>query len=362
MVTGDALSLPPSFAARRFDGISALPHDGSVTIVSGDVVFDAPDSPTPQRLRLGDATVSEPLLHAPRQFRCADGSVLHVDESAQLAAALADAGLQTSFVVRWQRAWAASLLALLLLVAGAAWLYLEGLPRGAEWLADHIAPTLEERMGERAIAALDKGALGPSALSPDRQAELTARFTAFEQAAGLTSVRRIAFRSAKSGKGINAFALPGGTVVFLDGIVALAGSDDEVLLGVLAHEAGHQQQHHMTRALFRGLGGAALAGLLWGDYSSVASNSAILFGQLRYSRKDEAAADDFAIAALRRAGISPAATARLFQLLIADPAKGGGRFDLPDWFSTHPADWDRAEHAMQAAEADRQRAASAPPR
>jgi predicted Zn-dependent protease len=103
------------------------------------------------------------------------------------------------------------------------------------------------------------------------------------------------------GSGINAFALPGGTVVFLDGLVTLAGSDEEMLLGVLAHEAGHQQQHHMTRALFRGLGGAALAGLLWGDYSSVASNTAILFGQLSYSRKDEAAADDYEIAALRRA-------------------------------------------------------------
>jgi Zn-dependent protease with chaperone function len=358
MVTSDAPSLRSSFAARRFDGISALPQDGRVTINRGDIVFQAANGLAPQHLRLGDAFVSEPLLHAPRQFRWPDGSALHVDESEQLAGMIADAGLRTSFVVRWQRAWPASLIALVLLVAGAAWLYLEGLPRGAEWLAEHIPPTLEEHMGEQALAALDKGVLAPSTLSLAQQAALTARFAAFEQAAGLTSVRRVVFRSMK-GYGINAFALPGGTVVFLDGLVHITVADEELLLAVLAHEAGHQQQHHMTRALFRGLGAAALAGLLWGDYSSVASNAAILFGQLSYSRKDEAAADDFAIVALRRAGISPAAVARLIRLLSAEIKAGSV---TPGWMSTHPGNEARAKHAMEAAEADRQGAASAPAR
>jgi len=215
-------------------------------------------------------------------------------------------------------------------------------------------------MGDQTLAALDRSGLAPSALPAYRQAELTQRFVAFQKAAGLQPARRIVFRSVRSGPGVNAFALPGGVIVFLDGIVEMAHGDDEMLLAVLAHESGHQQMHHMTRSLFRGLGGAALAGLLWGDYSSVASNAAILFGQLSYSRDDEREADDFALAALPRAGVSPGAIARFFFQEDAE-SKKKGRVQM-DWLSTHPGSRDRAERALEAAEVYRNRAASAPAR
>ncbi len=114
-----------------------------------------------------------------------------------------------------------------------------------------------------------------------------------------------------------------------------------------------------TRSLFRALGGAALAGLLWGDYSSVASHAAILFGQLDYSRSDETEADEFAIAALRRAGISPAALARFFWKI---ESRASGQHDVPGWASTHPDSGSRAKHAEEAADADDEAAASAPSR
>src|SRR5439155_27127565 len=113
-------------------------------------------------------------------------------------------------------------------------------------------------MGEQVLAALDKGALAPSTLSPSRRTALLEDFAEFQKTAGITSVRRIVFRSATAGRGINAFALPGGIVVFFDGLVTLSANDQELLLGVLAHEAGHETQHHMTRGLFRGLGGVVL--------------------------------------------------------------------------------------------------------
>lgn len=180
----------------------------------------------------------------------------------------------------------------------------------------------------------------------------------FQSSAGLQTARRIEFRSTPAGPGVNAFALPGGVIVFLDGIVALAAEDDEILLAVLAHESGHQERHHMTRSLFRALGGVALAGLLSGDYSSVASHGAALFGQLRYSRQDEAEADEFAFAALGRAGISPGALARLFRREDADAReKHGGA--PPEWLSTHPGARDRAARSFKAAESYRKAAASA---
>jgi predicted Zn-dependent protease len=172
-------------------------------------------------------------------------------------------------------------------------------------------------------------------------------------------VRRIEFRSV-AGDGVNAFALPGGIVVFLDGIVDFVDGDDEMLLAILAHEASHQAHHDMTRGLFQALGYVALAGLVWGDYSSVASNGAVLFGQLHHTRAAELRADVEAIESLRRAGVSPAALARFFWKENAE-AKRKGQEGL-EWLSTHPGSRDRAERAIEAADADRAgaRAASAP--
>ena len=359
MVIDDAPALPPSFVARRFDGRNAVPRDVRFTIERGDLVFEARAGAT-EHHAIATVAVAEPLSHAPRFLRLGDGGLLQVEESPALAAALARAGVRQSPVVRWQRAWPASLVALVLLVAASAWLYLDGLPRVADWAARNVSPSLEAHMGDQTLSALDRNVLAPSALPAFRQVDLTQQFVAFQKAAGLEPARRIVFRSMRAGPGVNAFALPGGVIVFLDGIVEMAGSDNEMLLAVLAHESAHQQLHHMTRSLFRGLGGAALAGLLWGDYSSVASHAAILFGQLRYSRSDEAEADDFAIAAMRRAGVSPGAMARFFFREDAD-AKKKGRVAM-DWLSTHPGARDRAERALEAAEADRSRAASAPAR
>lgn len=110
----------------------------------------------------------------------------------------------------------------------------------------------------------------------------------------------------------------------------------------------------MTRALFRAPWGGALAGLLWGDYSSVASQSAILFGPMRYSHDDDAAADDFAIAPQRRAGISPRGDGA-----VLHPRRLGieeNRAYLPERLCTPPGDGDRTEHALQVADAGREAA------
>ncbi|MDQ2927304.1 MAG: M48 family metallopeptidase, partial [Pseudomonadota bacterium] len=274
-----------------------------------------------------------------------------------LAAALFAAGHREPRVVVWQRAWPAAMLALMLLAAAAAWLYLEGLPRAAEWVAARLPPNLERHMGDQTLAAIDRGIYGPSKLSWAEQQAIDAQLLAFEAKAGIAPTRRLEFRSAKAGSGINAFSLPGDTIIVLDGLVPFTGRDEEMLLAVLAHEAGHQAHHHMTRSLFRALGGAALAGLLWGDYSSVASNTAVVFGHLNYSRDDEREADDFAIAALHRAGISPAALARFFLKLKKLPAARDAA--IPEWASTHPDSEARASRALAAAAAYDE-AASAP--
>lgn len=339
---------PSRFPGRLFDGRSARPQEVGCTIEFGELLVHRAAADVGDRHVLREVFTAEPLLHAPRDFRLKDGSVLRIDESPVLAAALAAAGVHDGAVVRWQRAWPASLVALVVLVASAAWLYFEGVPLAADWAAGRVPAGIEQRLGHRVLDVLDRSELQASGLPPSRQSELMARFRDFEAKAGLMPAR-IEFRKAASGTGINAFALPGGTIVFLDGLVELARVDDDMLVGVLAHEAGHQHLRHMTRSLFRALSGIAIAGVLWGDYSSVAGNAAVLFGELRYSRGAETEADDFAIAALQRAGVPPDAAARLFALLDGEETRQGG--SVTAWMSTHPPTAERVERARQAASA-----------
>jgi hypothetical protein len=199
MVMSDVLALPPSFAARRFGGRSALPREARVTIENDELVCEAQgDGPT-LRHRLADIAVAEPLSHAPRLLRLAYGGLLQIEESPTLAAALARAGVRQSPVVRWQRAWPASLVALVLLVAASAWLYFDGLPRVADWAARHISPSLEARLGDKTLVALERNMLAPSALAPDRQVELTQRFVVFQKAAGLEPARPMDWLSTHPG-------------------------------------------------------------------------------------------------------------------------------------------------------------------
>ena len=348
-----------TFEARWFDGIGGAPRDARVVVVDGVLHVQSADVADALTVRLAGVRIAERLLRAPRLIDLPGGGVLQIAETAALAAALEAAGVHDPVVVRWQRLWPAATVALLLLLALVVWLYVEGLPRAAEWAADHVSPSLETRLGDQALAVLDRRVLVPSQLSDSRQSELRKLFAEFQARARLEPVRRIEFRSVPAGRGVNAFALPGGVIVFLDGIVQLAGSDDDILLAVLAHEYGHHARHHMTRGLFRALGAVALAGVIWGDYSSVASHGAVLFGQLRYSRHDEIEADDFAFAALGRAGVSPGALARFFWREDSDPGKKAHGAAEPEWLSTHPGSNDRAERAVEAAEAWRA-AASAP--
>ncbi len=62
----------------------------------------------------------------------------------------------------------------------------------------------------------------------------------------------------------NAFALPGGKVFVLKGLLDKAESPDE-LAGILAHELGHLKHHDNMRGLIYNGGTSFLIGLLFGD-------------------------------------------------------------------------------------------------
>jgi predicted Zn-dependent protease len=135
---------------------------------------------------------------------------------------------------------------------------------------------------------------------------------------------------------VNAFALPGGHVFVLTGLLKKSESPDEVA-GVLAHELGHVVLRHHLRSALRSLGVGAVMSALLGDTSGltallVAGSSELL--DLAFSREQEEAADAFAVAVAEKAGFDPLAVGRLLERMEEPGAP-------PSLLRTHPSGADR---------------------
>jgi Zn-dependent protease with chaperone function len=130
---------------------------------------------------------------------------------------------------------------------------------------------------------------------------------------------------------VNAVAFPGGQIVVYSGLLAEAGSADEVA-GVLAHEISHVLHRDGLRQLISRLGGAALVRLALGggDVAGLIGQLGEL-DQLAYSRGQEQAADTAGLQLLVAAGLPPAALPAFFTRMQRLEAAG-----LPGFLSTHP--------------------------
>ncbi len=145
---------------------------------------------------------------------------------------------------------------------------------------------------------------------------------------------------------INAFCMPGGKIVFYNGIIQkLALTDDEIAI-VMGHEITHALKEHgveqMKKQLYgavaAGAGGALLSAWLGIDpnLTNLAARGANSLFQLRFSRADEAQADAVGLELAARAGFDPRAGVALWQKM-QHMSKGAP----PQFLSDHPADANR---------------------
>lgn len=141
---------------------------------------------------------------------------------------------------------------------------------------------------------------------------------------------------------VNAFALPGGTIVLLRGLLKETKSPEQ-LAGVLAHEVQHISRRHTTRALLVQASTGLLLSALTGNASGMGANgieAARILGLLQYSRQNEEEADRGGMEMLQQAGIAPGGMIEFFERIKQGE---GGREGAPfsKYLSTHPATEDR---------------------
>lgn len=324
-----------SVSADYYDGRSAkrVPvnlslADGWLAIQGDGVALEMPFS---------SIRISEKLGSAPRLLHFAEGGHCEVSDHAAFETLLQDAGIRPHSLVSrlegyWHYAVGALLLSIGCVVAGFIW----GLPWAAEVAAERIPYSTAHVIDKQVLRTFDEGMLQPSKLPPARQHELQQRFDALRAGRDLPDYP-LQFRSSPA-IGANAFALPGGTVVVTDALVALADNDEEIL-AVLAHELGHVSERHPLRQLLQG-SVVALA-MTWyvGDISSLLAAAPTLMLQTSYSRNFERRADRFAADMLRSKGIPPTKLADMLEKL-EQTHRGKHRSQqsasVDKYFATHP--------------------------
>lgn len=332
-------------AAIYYDGRSAAGQSATLRLQPGETIEIAG---LPQHLRfdLSEVRFSDRIGGMARFLYLPDGAKCEITDNAAVDAYLAAhrpnrATRLAALVHALERHWIA-VLAAVGVTALFIWLAVDrGIPAAASAAADLVPLSVDIKMGEQALAFFDERLFEPSALTPSRQEELRTHFA--QIAAPLVADERdvrLEFRHSEA-IGANAFALPNGTILVTDELVALARSDTE-LIAVLAHEVGHLIHRHSVRGLLQGTGVAAVMVLLTGDVSSVASLAAalpVLLVESSYSRGFEREADAYAAVYLDRAGID-----RTHFVAILERMTEGG--DLPGvigYLSSHPVTDERVQ-------------------
>jgi len=326
------------FFAKYYDGRTSHPHDVEVHLDdAGTLHIDGLAVPCQHPLetvriapRLGNAVRSITLPEGAK-LETADNTA--VDELGLRTGRRAPGGILHQLESRWRNAIAAVTVLVLVVAGSVRW----GIPLLAERLAASVPEGMAHDLGKGTLGMLDRTMLSPSGLSDVRKAELTSAFDAMAANYPRASLRLL-FRKAGDA---NAFALPDGTVVVTDELVALA-TDDRQILGVLAHEIGHVHRRHALRMALESSTVALLVAAYFGDAAQITTLSASLpavYAQAHYSRERETEADSFAMEYMAKAGIPLHHFADMLRALKKSSAEKGD--EAFQYLSSHPPTTDR---------------------
>ena len=276
------------YPVEFYDGRTSRRQAATVRLAPPLLLIDGEDGAPAARWEI--ATLREVELSGPGlRLASGDGEARLVLAPGEGAEALRQALPRPRRLARpWIKGGAALLLAL-----AALWL---GGPR----LADAVAWAVPERVagliGEAASRQVAAGAAACG--SPAGQAALDGLAARLAAAGGIPAPQVTVIDR----KEINAFAVPGGRLVILRGLLDRATSAEEVA-GVLAHETGHLLHNHPLRGLVRASGLGILTTMATGG--SDLAGFGVLLASFANSRAFEREADAEGARLLVAAGLSP---------------------------------------------------------
>lgn len=144
---------------------------------------------------------------------------------------------------------------------------------------------------------------------------------------------------------INAFALPGGNIIVMSGIIDQMESYDE-LAALIGHELTHINEKHVTRSLVRTAGAYILISAVIGDVTGIAAavaENADALRSLKFSRDLETDADEKGLEQMQEQKLNLNGMLKLFERL----KKAEQQQAPPEFLSTHPATDERIGHVKE---------------
>ncbi|PNY82186.1 M48 family metallopeptidase [Deinococcus koreensis] len=298
----------PPVAGVYFDGRSSRDHAATLHLGPQGVALTVPDLGLNRSWASTEISLDPPIPGVRRSLKFPDGGRFETTDDPAISAWERRAGRNRALGgVRWlEQRWGTALAALGLAAAAVALFVVFGIPAMSRQAAAVTPRSVLASFDRETLKVLSSGDyVGPSRLSAARQAQLQQEFRAVTAWAGGGYPYRLLLRDGEpagqsggigSGIGPNAFALPGGTVVMTDQLVALARSDRE-LMGVLAHETGHVTHRHGLAGVYQALGLTLVTTVLTGDLVSASTFAAAVPAALLrggYSRAAETQSDEVA--------------------------------------------------------------------
>lgn len=334
-------------SATWFDGRSSRAQQVAIDVEAGELVV-RPDDGAERRYAVSQMRAGEPWSEAPLPLALPDGSCLWLSEGAEAErlALLRQAGCAPGPAWGVMNRWPLVLAALVALIALLVWFDRQGAGLAADVVLVAVPRSVDQAVGQRVQRHLEQEWLALTHQPRARQAALEGRLAQVAQQVAPGVPVRLVFARLGNERGheagFNAFALPHGSIVVLDGMAERL-SDDE-LLAVLGHELGHVVHRHGMRAVVRGFGLLAVTGAVFGDFSGVVAGAMAGVQNLHYSRSAEREADAFAHRFVAAAGLPPTVLADVWRKLLAEERRRSIT-GMPGWLSTHPSTEERLREA-----------------
>ena len=213
----------------------------------------------------------------------------------------------------------------------------------------------EKQIGKATFDSLNRTLLDETELPTQRVNTLKQRAKNVLNQANLHSYPSIEFMKSDI-IGANALALPGGPIIVTDDLVKLL-KDDELVLGVIAHEIAHIQERHSLHQIVEIVGLSSLAWLIFGLDEGILEEVALVginLWSLKKSRDFEKDSDLLALEFLENAGLKK----KSFILAIEKLTEhfcSKSKLDKSDcltgvksgWLATHPTGAERLKYLRE---------------
>jgi len=263
-----------------------------------------------------DITISSQVGNTPRRIKFSDGGLFETTDHESVDQWLKSWNRSPGWTHHLESKMAYALSALFLVVAFIGVSITWGIPWSSKYIAEALPASITASLGDSALESLDKLVFYPSKLSPERTAELQAQFLELLPPESKRYEYQLLFRG--GGKiGPNAFALPNGTIIMTDELVAIAKLDEE-LHAIVLHEIGHLHHRHSLRQIITHTSLVALTTTLIGDITAAGTLIAGIPNVLMeagFSREMETEADTYALQQMQKIGLDTEHFANIMERL-----------------------------------------------